>query len=113
MATALEILSLVTDPEFQARLTVAFSQAVYGTATAAADPNEKPEATKARLLAAATVVRLGPAAAQENVKKSLLLVLGAPEIAANGAKISDEDLTAVVGKILTAFAQFAAVGGAL
>ena len=113
MATAQEILDLQTDPEFLARLTVAFSQVAYLAATSPVDPDTKPEQRKGRLEAVKFLVDAGPALAQEELKKSLMLVLGAPAIVANGAKVTDEELVEIAGKLLQTFEAFREAGGTL
>src|SRR5262245_38459802 len=113
MATAEEILALQTDPVFLARLTVAFSQAAYAAATAAPDPQATPEQIKTGMDALKFLVDNGPAQAQEDLKKSLMLVLGAPAIAADGAAISDADLLAIAQTLLQTYVAYRAVGGTL
>ncbi len=106
MATPLD---LVTDPVFLARVKLAFAAGAYQVATT---PTQlPPDVRKAQLQALARVIE--PSQAEELTKRAALLIVGSPEVLAAVDKITDQNLGLVVGKVLAAFQELAALGGSL
>lgn len=110
--TALELVNLQADEEFLARLQLAFMAVAYQTVA-----NAKPgtESDKARLAALSGVRYLvqDPANVRELAKRSLLLFLGNPAIAADPLGASDIDLATVAGTILAGLQEYTLLGGTL
>lgn len=103
-------LDLVTDPVFLARIQLAFAAAAYQIVTTI-DPNLKPDSRKAQLQAIAKVI--DPARAADLAQRAALLIVGSPEVLAQGVKVTAARSASVVGKVLGAFSELASLGGAL
>ena len=105
--------TLITDDAFHQRVMIAFARTAHGALTVGSPA--PPDAVRLKQLEA--VRRLSsPQAIRQVALDSLALVIGAPEVLtalATDTLPTDADLLTVAGRILTAYTEYAALGGSL
>lgn len=106
-----DLIDLQSDAEFIARLMVAFATVGYATATAPAA--DTPADVRQAQLNGVRFLADDSSKARELAQKSVMLVIGSPEVRLAGAAVSDNDLVRIAGKVMAAYTEFVAGGGKL
>lgn len=107
-ATAQDLVALAENEDFLRRATVAFANVAHSVLT----PGQNPPPATDRLKQLEVLRTIsGLAKLRELVNASTGLIVGAPEVIAAGANVTDADLVKVAQRILLAFQEFATLGG--